>query len=124
MTGACEVRSPCRPLYEGDEKLLRESSALGPSIGRAFLVLALSVEVAMNDYPVLYPKWQPQLKAATNETDPTKRLQRILEVEGVLWRRLNRILGSRSHRAEVHAIEDAMDDLEALKRITSQSRAS
>jgi len=51
MTGACEVWSPRRPLYEEDEKLLRESSALGPSIGRAFLLLALSVEVCHERLP-------------------------------------------------------------------------
>jgi hypothetical protein len=76
------------------------------------------------DVPVLYPKWQPQLTAAINETDPAKLLERVLEVEEILSKRLDRILGSRSHSAEIQAIEQAMDTLEILKRRASQPKAS
>jgi hypothetical protein len=78
----------------------------------------------MADAPVLYPKWQPQLTAAINETDPAKLPKRVREVEEILSKRLNRISGSRSHSAEIQAIEQAMDALEVLKRRASQPKAS
>jgi len=78
----------------------------------------------MADGPVLFPKWQPQLTAAINETDPAKLLERVREVEDRLSKRLDRILGSRSHSAEIQAIEQAMDALEVLKRKASQPKAS
>lgn len=78
----------------------------------------------MADLPAAYPKWQPQLNAAVNETDQTKLLERVREVEKLLSGRLDRILGSRSHSAEVQAIEQAMDVLEILKRKARQPRAS
>ena len=61
----------------------------------------------MADVPVLYPKWQPQLTAAINETDPAKLLERVREVGEILSKRLDRIFGSRSHSAEIQAIEQA-----------------
>ena len=78
----------------------------------------------MADAPVLYPKWQPQLMAAINETDPAKLLERVREVGEILSKRLDKILGSRSHSAEIRAIEEAMDALEILKRRASQPKAS
>ena len=78
----------------------------------------------MPDVPVLFPKWQPQLTAAINETDPAKLLARVREVEEILSKRLDRILGSRSHSAEIQAIEHAMDALEVLKRRAGQPKAS
>ena len=70
----------------------------------------------MTDVPVLYPKWQPRLMAAIDETDPAKLLERVREVGEILSKRLDRISGSRSHSAEIQAIDEAMDVLEALKR--------
>jgi hypothetical protein len=70
----------------------------------------------MADVPVLFPKWQPQLTAAINETDPARLLERVREVQEILSKRLDRILGSGSHSGEIHAIEQAMDALEILKR--------
>jgi hypothetical protein len=78
----------------------------------------------MADNPILFPKWQPQLTAAMNETDPAKLLERVREVQGILSKRLDKILGSRSHSAEIQAIEQAMDVVEVLKRRTSQPKAS
>jgi hypothetical protein len=78
----------------------------------------------MADSPVLFPKWQPQLTAAMNETNPAKLLERVREVEEILSKRLDRILGSRSHSAEIQAIEQAMDALEVLKRRASHPKAS
>jgi hypothetical protein len=74
--------------------------------------------------PRLFPKWQSQLTAAINETDPAKLLERVREVEEILSKRLERIFGSRSHSAEIQAIEQAMDVLEVLKRRASQPKAS
>jgi hypothetical protein len=62
--------------------------------------------------------------AAMRETDPGKLMERIQEAQQVLGNRLKRILGSRSHAAEIDAIEEAMDVLEVLKRRASQSKAS
>jgi ribose 1,5-bisphosphokinase PhnN len=76
------------------------------------------------DFPVRYPKWQPQLTAAINETDPARLLERVREVEEIFSRRLDRISGSRSHSAEIQAIEQAMDVLEVLKRRARQPKAS
>ena len=70
----------------------------------------------MADFPVAYPKWQPQLIAAINETDPEKLLELVREIEKIFSRRLDRISGSRSHSAEIQAIEQVMDVLEILKR--------
>ena len=78
----------------------------------------------MADNPILFPKWQPQLTAAINETDPAKLLERVRDVQQILSKRLDRILGSRSHSAEIRAIEQAMDVLEVLKRKASQPKAS
>ena len=78
----------------------------------------------MADVPVLYPKWQPQLTAAINETDPARLLERVREVGEILSKRLDKILGSRSHSEEIQAIEEAMDVLEVLKRRASQPKAS
>src|SRR5262252_9737552 len=76
------------------------------------------------DHRVLYPKWQPQLMAAIKETDPAMLPERIREAQEVLSKRLDRILGSKSHAAEINAIEEAMDDLELLKRKAGQPKAS
>jgi hypothetical protein len=54
--------------------------------------------------------------AAIDETDPAKLLERVREVGDILSKRLDRISGSRSHSAEIQAIEEAMDVLEVLKR--------
>ena len=78
----------------------------------------------MADFPVAYPKWQPQLIVALNETDPTKLLERVREAENVISSRLDRISGSSSHSAEIQAIEQAMDVLEILKRKARQPKAS
>jgi hypothetical protein len=78
----------------------------------------------MADVPVLYPKWQPQFTAAIDETDPAKLLERVREVGEILSKRLDRISGSRSHSAEIQAIEEAMDVLEVLKRRARQPKAS
>jgi len=78
----------------------------------------------MADVPVLFPKWQPQLTAAINETDPARLLERVREVQEILSKRLDRILGSRSHSSEIQAIEQAMDALEVLKRRAGQPKAS
>jgi hypothetical protein len=78
----------------------------------------------MTDVPALYPKWWPHLTAAINETDLAKLPERVQEVEEILSKRLDRISGSRSHSAEVQAIEEAMDVLEVLKRRVHQPKAS
>jgi hypothetical protein len=78
----------------------------------------------MADNPILFPKWQPQLTAAMNETDPAKLPERVREVQEILSKRLARILDSRSHSAEIQAIEQAMDAVEVLKRRVSQPKAS
>jgi hypothetical protein len=78
----------------------------------------------MADVPVLYPKWQPHVTAAIDETDPAKLLERVREVGEILSKRLDRISGSRSHSAEIQAIEQAMDVLEVLKRRARQPKAS
>jgi hypothetical protein len=78
----------------------------------------------MADNPILFPKWQPQLMAAMNETDPAKLLERVREIQEILSKRLDRILGSRSHSAEIQAIEQAMDTVEVLKRRASRPKAS
>jgi len=78
----------------------------------------------MADHRVLYPKWQPQFIAAITETDPAKIPQRIREASETISKRLERILGSKSHAAEIDAIEDALDRLELLKRTVGQSKAS
>jgi hypothetical protein len=78
----------------------------------------------MADFPVRYPKWQPQFTAAINETDPAKLLERAREVEEIFSGRLDRISGSRSHSEEIQAIEEAMDVLEVLKRRARQAKAS
>lgn len=78
----------------------------------------------MADDPLLFPKWQPQLTAALNETDPAKLRERVREVGEILSKRLDRIVGSRSHFAEIQAIEQAMDTLEVLKRRANQPKAS
>jgi hypothetical protein len=62
--------------------------------------------------------------AAMNETDPSKLLERVRQVQEILSKRLDRILGSRSHEAEIQAIEQAMDVLEVLKRRAGQPKAS
>jgi hypothetical protein len=76
----------------------------------------------MPDVPVLFPKWQPQLTAAINETEPAKPLERVRDVEEILSKRLDRIVGSRSHSAQIQAIEQAMDALEILKRTAVNRR--
>jgi hypothetical protein len=81
-------------------------------------------DTVMADFPVRYPKWQPQLTAAINETDPAKLLERAREVEEIFSGRLDRISGSRSHSEEIQAIEQAMDVLEVLKRRARQAKAS
>lgn len=78
----------------------------------------------MADHRVLYPKWQPQFMAAITETDPAKAAERIREAQQMISNRLERILGSKSHAAEIDAIEHAMDSLELLKRKDSQPKAS
>jgi hypothetical protein len=78
----------------------------------------------MADVPVLYPKWQPHFAAAIDETDPAKLLERVREVGEIVSKRLDRISGSRSHSAEIQAIEEAMDVLEVLKRRARQPKAS
>ena len=70
----------------------------------------------MADRPVLYPKWEPQFIAAIHETDSAQAAERIREAQLILAKRLDRILGSRSHTTEIDAIENAMDTLELLKR--------
>jgi hypothetical protein len=75
----------------------------------------------MADNPILFPKWQPQL-TAMNETDPAKLLERVREVQETLSKRLDKILGSRSHSAQIQAIEQAMDVVEVLKRRASQPK--
>ncbi len=78
----------------------------------------------MADDPLTFPKWQPQLTAAINETDPARVLERVREVGEILSKRLDRIVGSGSHSAEIQAIEQAMDTLEVLKRKATQPKAS
>lgn len=78
----------------------------------------------MADNPLMFPKWQPQLTAAMNEIDPAKLHERVREVQEILSKRLDRILGSKSHSAEIQAIEEAMDAVEVLKRRGSQPMAS
>jgi len=78
----------------------------------------------MADDTVLFHKWQPQLTAAINETDPVKGAERIREAQQIISKRLERILGSKSHAAEIDAIEQAMDSLELLKRKADQAKAS
>jgi 4-aminobutyrate aminotransferase-like enzyme len=78
----------------------------------------------MADVPVLYPKWQPQITAAIDESDAAKLLERVREIGEILSKRLDRISGSRSHSAEIQAIEQAMDVLEVLKRRARQPKAS
>lgn len=78
----------------------------------------------MSDRRVLYPKWEPQLFAAIDETDPVRLSKRIDEVREILAKRVDRIGGSRSHAAELAAIEEAMDVLEALRRRVNPPKAS
>lgn len=78
----------------------------------------------MADHPILFPKWQPQFTAAIQETDPARLLERVREVQQILAKRLDRIFGSKSHSAEIDAIEQAMDALEVVKRRAGQPKAS
>jgi len=78
----------------------------------------------MSDDPIVFPKWQPQLNAAIHEPDPAQLRDRIREVQQILGKRLEKILGSSSHATEIEAIEQAMDTLEVLKRKASQPQAS
>jgi hypothetical protein len=80
---------------------------------------------AMADDPVIiYPKWQPQLMAALVETNPDKLLDRVKEAEKIISKRFEKISRSTSHAAEIRAIEEAMDTLDALRGKASQQKAS
>ena len=79
----------------------------------------------MADDPVIiYPKWQPQVMAALVETNPDKLLERVKEAKKAISKRLDKISRSASHAAEIKAIEDAMDTLDALRIKASQPKAS
>jgi prephenate dehydrogenase len=79
----------------------------------------------MADDPVIiYPKWQPQLMAAIAETNSDKLLERVKEAQKAISKRLDKISRSTSHAAEIKALEDAMDTLDALRIKASQPKAS
>ena len=78
----------------------------------------------VDDPVVIYPKWQPQLRAALVETDPDKLLERVREAQKAISKRFEKISRSTSRAAEIEAIENAMDTLDVLRTKASQPKAS
>src|SRR5262245_2559700 len=64
---------------------------------------------------ILYPDWQQDYQAALLELDPQKLLERVAEVEAVIFKRLQAISHNPDHVAERQAIDDALASLRVLK---------
>jgi hypothetical protein len=66
-----------------------------------------------------YPAWQREYEASLREPDPKKLLERAHAVEAAIFSRLQELAQtseSTDHKAEEHAIAEALRTLRVLKR--------
>jgi hypothetical protein len=64
---------------------------------------------------IRYPDWQSEYQAAILETDRKQLAMRIAGAESAIAKRLQALSQSADHRAELHAIGDALAALRTLK---------
>ncbi len=65
---------------------------------------------------ILYPSWQGVYRTAILETNIARLPQRVADAEAAIAKRLQTISMGADHRAESHAIEDALAALRILKQ--------